>query len=329
MISAAKAAKMRHASGLGVEQFLASLVKPTADLARPPISKFHVGAVGLGVSGRIFRGVNLEFPKLPLNYSVHAEQFLVANALQHGEKKLVFIAVSAAPCGHCRQFLQELRDAGDIRVLITDGKDNQVHPLSYFLPHRFGPDDLLSKDFPLLLEPRSNGLIAIANQDVSNGGGCSNLHVDLHGEVAEEDIEEADKKERDLMKEPSLRSWLREGKRSLLDLKIAAFTAANASYAPYSRCPSGLSFATKKGEVYSGSYMESAAYNPGLPALQAAIVAFICGGGGDYDEIETVVLVETRDAVVRHAATVRLGLQSLAPQASFHVSEADFQQRKQ
>jgi cytidine deaminase len=161
-----------------------------------------------------------------------------------------------------------LRDAGDIRVLITDGKDNQVHPLSYFLPHRFGPDDLLSKDFPLLLEPRSNGL-------------------------------------------------------------IAAFTAANASYAPYSRCPSGLSIATKKGEVYSGSYMESAAYNPGLPALQAAIVAFICGGGGDYDEIETVVLVETRDAVVRHAATVRLGLQSLAPQASFHVSEADFQQRKQ
>lgn len=102
VIGAAKAAKLRHASKLGVEQFLATLVKPTADLARPPISNFHVGAVGLGVSGRIFLGVNLEFPKLPLNHSVHAEQFLVANALQHNEKKLVFIAVSAAPCGHCR-----------------------------------------------------------------------------------------------------------------------------------------------------------------------------------------------------------------------------------
>ena len=213
-------------------------------------------------------------------------------------------------------------------MLVTDGKDNEVHPLSYFLPHRFGPDDLLSKDFPLLLEPRSNGLIALANPDISNGDDCSNLHVDFHGEVAEEDIE-ADKKERDLIEEPSLRSWLCEGKPSLIDLKIAAFTAANSSYAPYSRCPSGIAIATRKGEVYTGSYMESAAYNPGLPALQAAIVAFICGGGGDYDEIETVVLVETKDALVRQAATVRLALQSLAPQASFNVSEADFQQRKQ
>lgn len=102
VITAAKAAKLRQASGLGVEQFLATLVKPTTELARPPISKFHVGAVGLGVSSRIFRGVNLEFPKLPLHNSVHAEQFLVANALQHGEKKLVFIAVSHTPCGHCR-----------------------------------------------------------------------------------------------------------------------------------------------------------------------------------------------------------------------------------
>lgn len=102
VVDAARAAKLRHASKLGVEQFLATLVKPTAELARAPISKFHVGAVGLGVSGRIFRGVNLEFPKLPLNHSVHAEQFLVANALHHGEKKLVFVAVSAAPCGHCR-----------------------------------------------------------------------------------------------------------------------------------------------------------------------------------------------------------------------------------
>lgn len=102
VIEASRAKKLRHDSGLGVEQFLASLVQPTADLARPPISKFHVGAVGLGYSGRIFRGVNLEFEGLPLNYTVHAEQFLVANALQHGEKRIVFLAVSAAPCGHCR-----------------------------------------------------------------------------------------------------------------------------------------------------------------------------------------------------------------------------------
>ena len=38
------------------------------------------GAVSLGASERIFKGVKLEFEGLPLNHSVHAEQFLVANA---------------------------------------------------------------------------------------------------------------------------------------------------------------------------------------------------------------------------------------------------------
>ncbi len=65
-------------------------------------------AVALGASGRIFFGVNLEFARLPLYNSVHAEQFLVANALHHGERELRKLAVSAAPCGHCRQFFSEL-----------------------------------------------------------------------------------------------------------------------------------------------------------------------------------------------------------------------------
>lgn len=321
VIDVAKAGKLRHASRLGVEPFLASLAKPTADLARAPISKFQVGAVGLGVSGRIFLGVNLEFPKLPLNHSVHAEQFLVANALQHGEKRLVFIAVSAAPCGHCRQFLQELRDAENIRLLITDGKDPQVRPLSYFLPHRFGPDDLMSRNFPLLLESRSNDLILV-------NSAMSEINFDISREETNEDLAEKDSKQRDLLKEASFGAWLRDNKHSLVDLKLAAFAAANASYAPYSRCPSGASLVTRKGQVYSGSYIESAAYNPGLPALQAAIVAFICGGGGAYDEIDTVIIVERKGALVRHAPTARLALQSIAPQAAFHHFEVDVQSRE-
>ena len=65
-------------------------------------------AVALGASGRIFFGVNLEFARLPLYNSVHAEQFLVVNALHHGERELRKLAVSEAPCGHCRQFYSEL-----------------------------------------------------------------------------------------------------------------------------------------------------------------------------------------------------------------------------
>lgn len=65
-------------------------------------------AVGLGASGALYVGVNLEFARLPLYNSVHAEQFLLVNALHHGERAIQRLAISAAPCGHCRQFYSEL-----------------------------------------------------------------------------------------------------------------------------------------------------------------------------------------------------------------------------
>ncbi len=71
-------------------------------------------AIGLGESGHLYIGVNLEFPGLPLQHSVHAEQFLIANAAWHGERGLRRIAVNAAPCGHCRQFIAELVTAVSI-----------------------------------------------------------------------------------------------------------------------------------------------------------------------------------------------------------------------
>jgi cytidine deaminase len=39
---------------------------------------------------------------------VHAEQFLMANLVLHNEDSLIALAISAAPCGHCRQFYSEL-----------------------------------------------------------------------------------------------------------------------------------------------------------------------------------------------------------------------------
>ncbi|CAN6855743.1 unnamed protein product, partial [Brassica oleracea var. botrytis] len=51
---------------------------------------------------RIFLGVNVEFPGLPLHHSIHAEQFLVTNLTLNDERHLRHFAVSAAPCGHCR-----------------------------------------------------------------------------------------------------------------------------------------------------------------------------------------------------------------------------------
>ncbi|GMP99101.1 hypothetical protein CsSME_00046718 [Camellia sinensis var. sinensis] len=139
VIEASEASSMATHSGLSLLQLLPTFAKSAQTLVRPSISNYHVGAVGLGSDGRIFVGVNLEFPGLPLHHSVHAEQFLVTNLVVHGNPHLLALAVSAAPCGHCRQFLQELRHASDLQIFITSDEQGQhkpsnFKPLSSFLP---------------------------------------------------------------------------------------------------------------------------------------------------------------------------------------------------
>ena len=73
-----EALALAAAAGLEDEEaLLGHLLGPASRLARPPISDFRVGAAGLGESGAVYLGVNLEFARLPLYHSVHAEQFLL------------------------------------------------------------------------------------------------------------------------------------------------------------------------------------------------------------------------------------------------------------
>eukprot|EP00850_Spirogloea_muscicola_P021033 SM000234S07893 [mRNA] locus=s234:148791:150678:+ [translate_table: standard] len=287
VLEAADVARLRSASDLSEEELLTSLVVPVRALALAPISRFHVGAVALGASGRVFAGVNLEFPGLPLHHSVHAEQFLVANAAQHGERQLRLLAVSAAPCGHCRQFLQELRKAGELPILIADGGAAEVSTLEDLLPHRFGPHDLLEDDFPLLLEPQSHSLeLSLAGPALGGNGGAAM---------------------------PAARERLLE----------AALTAARSAYAPYSGCPSGLALVTTDGAMFSGAYMESAAYNPSLSPLQAALVALVSQGRTHYSDIIEAVLVEKCGATVAQAGSVQLALAKIAPGAMLTVYQTN------
>lgn len=102
-------------------------------------------------------------------------------------------------------------------------------------------------------------------------------------------------------------------------LTRAALEAANASHAPYSKCPSGVALRDSTGRVYRGSYMESAAYNPSLGPVQAALVAFVVGGGGGYEGIVDAVLVEKEEAVVKQEHTARLLIQLVSPICEFRV----------
>lgn len=294
MIPAKEAAELRREHGLTEQQLLQALIEPAAALARPPISNFHVGAVGLGGSGAVYLGVNLEFPGLPLNNSVHAEQFLLSNVAWHGERALLRLAVSAAPCGHCRQLYSELACADELRI--SFGCPPAEYSLAQLLPQRFGPADLLTDAAtPLLLQPQDNGVsLDSAADSTPVCGSCSRDGTAAAGTAC---------------RQHELLGWAAQ----------AALWAANEAYSPYTHCPSGAAVVDASGGVHRGSYLESAAFNPGLPPLQAALTAAVRAGLPSYAQVKAVVLAELPDTPVQHSDMARLLLRRCAPKADLHV----------
>ena len=293
MLSAERVLALAAQRGLDAQDLLPEFVREAQKLAIPPTSKFHVGAAALGASGAVYLGVNVELPGLPLNASIHAEQFAVITAMRAGERALEAIATTAAPCGHCRQFMNELRGAASMRVVIPDCsvRDNKrkghlVLPLCDLLPHSFGPLDLtLDDSLPLLLEERHNGL-RFAPGSIPEGSGAT-------------DLDRAS--------------------------AVLALAEANAAYAPYSDSPAGLALVDSDGVVHSGRSVESAAYNPTMSPLHTALVAAVGSAGmgdangGEWRQIESATLVEIHGAPVQYAGTAALILETIAPRARLKV----------
>jgi len=122
-----------------MSQMLRDLVPLAQTYSHAPISNFNVGAVALGASGSIYLGANIEFVGQTLSQTVHGEQCVITNAWSHGETHLTQLAISAAPCGHCRQFINELSHAKDLEVLLPQQPAIRFEKL---LPLSFGPSDL-------------------------------------------------------------------------------------------------------------------------------------------------------------------------------------------
>lgn len=180
--------------------------------------------------------------------------------------------------------------------------------MSEILPNPFGPFDLLDDETPLLLERHNNGLSLsnyIHDGDLCNGF-SDNDSKRVNGVV-------------------NLSNGFRkktETEESLL--KIAALEAANDSHAPYSGCPSGVALMDSEGKIYRGSYVESAAYNPSLGPVQAALVAYVAGGGGGYERIVAAALVEKEGAKVRQEDTAKLFFKMVSPKCDLRVFHCSF-----
>jgi cytidine deaminase len=228
------------------------MLPEAASFARPPISNFKVGAVARGTSGKLYIGTNVEFAGQALSFTVHAEQSAVIHAWMAGETGVDVIATSAAPCGYCRQFLNELTTAKDLTVVMPGGS----RPLTELLPVAFGPRDLGIE------------------------GGL--LQHDDHGlAIAETD-----------------------------ELARAALTAANMSYAPYSRSFAGVALETRNG-IVTGAYAENAAFNPSMSPLEAALSQLNLRRGA-WSDITAAVLVGV-DSLHDRATAVVLESISSAP----------------
>jgi cytidine deaminase len=138
-IPAAEVARFLRSSGMTVEQLMLALLPQAQTFAKPPISNFFVGAVALGTSGSIYFGANYEFPGQALSFTVHGEQAATAHAISCGETGLQKLAVSAAPCGYCRQFLYELTTASTLEIILPN---EPAVLLTALIPEAFGPSDL-------------------------------------------------------------------------------------------------------------------------------------------------------------------------------------------
>ncbi len=102
-------------------------------------------------------------------------------------------------------------------------------------------------------------------------------------------------------------------KAAVKDRTVAeALSAAEKSYAPYTRNFAGCALEIQTGEIYSGRYAESAAYNPSVSPLQSAVVCLNMATLEQQAAIRRVVLVEKPTAVSQRRITELL-LESWAP----------------
>jgi cytidine deaminase len=76
--------------------------------AYAPYSRFLVGAAVRTRDGRVFLGVNVENAAYPLGICAEKSALAAAITAGCGPGQLEAIAITASPCGGCRQWLHEL-----------------------------------------------------------------------------------------------------------------------------------------------------------------------------------------------------------------------------
>jgi len=116
--------------------------------AYAPYSRFRVGAAVADGTGRVFTGCNVENASYGL--TMCAERNALATAVAEGcvagEFPLIVIYTSgkkpAAPCGACRQVIQELLNSDAMVISCCDSEEQMDWTVDEMLPQPFRKEDM-------------------------------------------------------------------------------------------------------------------------------------------------------------------------------------------
>lgn len=121
-------------------------------MAYTPYSHFQVGAALLTTDGKIYRGCNIENAAYtPTNC---AERTAFFKAVSEDERAFAAIAIVGgaedakkldfcAPCGVCRQVMEEFCDEEAFEIVLARSVDEyEIYTLKELFPKGFGPKNL-------------------------------------------------------------------------------------------------------------------------------------------------------------------------------------------
>ena len=114
---------------------LLSRAQEIAARAYAPYSNYLVGAAVLARDGRVFEGTNVENAAYPLGICAEKSAIAAAVGAGYGPGDLEAIAITASPCGGCRQWLAEFR-VGTVTYRRAGGELAAVSPAD-LLPDSF------------------------------------------------------------------------------------------------------------------------------------------------------------------------------------------------
>jgi cytidine deaminase len=118
---------------------LLARAEAAASRAYAPYSHFLVGCAVLARDGTVVEGVNVENASYPLGVCAERTALARAVAQGYGPGDLSVAAITASPCGGCRQWLLELRLD---RVVFRNGDRVVTMTPAELLPESFDASDL-------------------------------------------------------------------------------------------------------------------------------------------------------------------------------------------